>query len=116
LRAYARNQEAQRELRSGLAAAFAACSDLTGMTFRYPQRARDRPRPSIPLASTLIVLVACQSKGSPPVVGEEVSAEVRARGAALIGELKRSLLGATKAMGQGLPAAISTFATPMRPC
>lgn len=66
------------------------------------------------IASILIALVACQSKSSspPPPVSEEVSAEMRARGAALIGELKRSLVGAvTKAMGQGLPAAIATCHT-----
>jgi len=67
------------------------------------------------IASILIVLVACQSKSSPlpaPPASEEVSADVRARGAALIGELKRSLVGAvTKAMEQGLPAAIATCHT-----
>ncbi len=64
------------------------------------------------IASILLALVACQSKSSPPPVSEQVSAESRARGAALIGELKRSLVGAvTKAMGQGLPAAIASCHT-----
>ena len=66
----------------------------------------------VPPASILVVLLACQSKSSPPPVSEEVGAEARARGAALIGELKRSLVGAvTKAMGQGIPAAIATCHT-----
>lgn len=63
------------------------------------------------ISSILIALVACQGTSSPPPPAP-VSAEVRARGAALIGELKRSLVGAvTKAMGQGLPAAIATCHT-----
>lgn len=64
------------------------------------------------LASILIVLGACQGKSSqppPPRVSDEVSDEVRARGAALIAELKRSLVGAvTKGMRQGVAAAIAT--------
>lgn len=68
-----------------------------------------------------VVLLACsKDKTDKPAAGSttamqasaEVSAEQRARGAALIGELKKSLLGAvTAAMGQGVPAAIATCHT-----
>ncbi len=62
-----------------------------------------------------VALVACNSEKAktPEVEGSagssvEVSAEQRARGAALIGELKKSLLAAvTAAIGQGAPNAIA---------
>jgi len=61
------------------------------------------------IATCLVVLVACSRETAPPPASPELSADARARGAALIGELKRSLVGAlTKAMGQGVPAAIAT--------
>lgn len=64
------------------------------------------------VAAILLVLLACQRETPPTPQSGEVSTEARARGAALIGELKRSLVGAlTKAMGSGLPAAISTCHT-----
>jgi len=63
-------------------------------------------------ASCLLVLAACSRESAPPPVTTEVSAEARARGAALIGELKRTLVGTlTKAMSQGVPAAITTCHT-----
>lgn len=71
-----------------------------------------RARMVMRIVSMLLALIACQSNSSPPPVSEEVSAEARARGAKLIGELKRSLVTeVTKAMGQGLPTAIATCHT-----
>lgn len=73
-------------------------------------------------ASLLFVaLIACgKDKAEAPTTGSaaarppsaEVPAEQRARGAALIAELKKSLLGAvTTAMQHGVPAAIATCHT-----
>lgn len=65
------------------------------------------------LASLLPVLVAC-SRGAPPPADPpaEVAAVDQARAAAIIGELKRSLVGAlTRAMADGAPAAIEVCQT-----
>jgi hypothetical protein len=52
------------------------------------------------------------SEGPATTTSSAVAAEDKARAAALIGELKKSLLGAvTQAMGQGIPAAIATCHT-----
>jgi hypothetical protein len=67
-----------------------------------------------------VVLLACSkdktdkpaAERATPAQPAEVSADQRARGAALIGELKKSLVGAlTTAMGQGVPAAIAVCHT-----
>lgn len=55
------------------------------------------------------MLAACsKSQDQPPApAASEVTAEERARGAAVVGELKKSLVGAlTSALGQGAPSAI----------
>jgi hypothetical protein len=52
------------------------------------------------------------STEAPPATAAAVSADDKQRAAALIAELKKSLLGAvTQAMGQGIPAAIATCHT-----
>jgi hypothetical protein len=57
----------------------------------------------------LLALVAC-SKSTPPE-SVDVTPAQRQRGAALVGELKKSLLQAvTAAMGQGVPAAVEACA------
>lgn len=67
-----------------------------------------------------VVLLGCSkdktdkpaAQPATPEQPAEVSADQRARGAALIGELKKTLLGTlTAAMGQGIPAAIATCHT-----
>lgn len=64
----------------------------------------------------LVMLSACsksQDKSPPPApAAAEVTAEERARGASVIGELKKSLVGAlTSALGQGAPSAIEVCHT-----
>jgi hypothetical protein len=60
----------------------------------------------------LAAVAACSRESKPAATPDEVTAEQRAKGAALIGELKKSLLGAvTAAMSQGVPAAIETCHT-----
>lgn len=62
-------------------------------------------------AVLLILLFACARESAWPPA-PEVTPEQRTRAAALIAELKKSLVGAvTQAMGQGLPAAIETCHT-----
>ena len=62
-------------------------------------------------AAWLVLLVACSRESTAPPT-PEVTAEQRTRAAALIGELKKSLVAAvTQAMGQGVPAAIETCHT-----
>ena len=61
-------------------------------------------------ALVLIVVAACskESTKKPEPATAEVTAEQQAKGAALIAELKKTLLGAvTSAMSEGVPAAIS---------
>ena len=59
-------------------------------------------------AALLVLLFACSRESTSPAT-PEVTPDQRTRAAALIGELKKSLVGAvTQAMGQGLPAAIET--------
>jgi hypothetical protein len=65
------------------------------------------------IAATFVLLAACsrepKATATDPV---DVGAAERARGAAIIGELKRSLVGAlTKAMADGPPAAIEVCHT-----
>lgn len=65
------------------------------------------------VASCLLLATACARESPPaPRPPAEVTADERAQGAAIIGELKRSLVGAlTQAMGQGVPAAIEVCHT-----
>lgn len=59
------------------------------------------------IAFVLFVLGACQREKPPTAHVDEVGTEARAKGAALIGELKRSLVSeVTKAMGSGVAAAV----------
>lgn len=63
-------------------------------------------------AVVLVALVACAKTSEQAPAAVDVTPEQRARGAALVGELKKSLLGAvTGAMGRGVPAAIETCHT-----
>jgi len=61
-------------------------------------------------AIVAICLLACSKPA--PTKRDDVTPDQRARGAALIGELKKTLLQTlTAAMGQGVPAAIATCHT-----
>lgn len=64
-------------------------------------------------ASTLFLLASCsRESATTPERSDEVGPAARARGAATIGELKKSLVGAlTKAMSTGVPAAIEVCHT-----
>lgn len=60
----------------------------------------------------LCVLAACSKDRAPTPSAVEVSAQDRAKAAGLVGELKKSLVGAlTQAMGQGVPSAIAVCHT-----
>jgi hypothetical protein len=59
------------------------------------------------------LLVSCaKDTAAPPAAPAEVTAADKARGAAIIGELKKSLVGAlTSALGQGAPSAVAACHT-----
>ncbi len=59
------------------------------------------------LACLMIVTACAKDKASPAPASTEVTGEERARGAAIIGELKKSLVGALQgALAQGAPSAV----------
>jgi hypothetical protein len=65
-------------------------------------------------AACLLIVASCSKESSSPTPAApvEVTSEERAKAAAIIGELKKSLVGAlTSALGQGAPSAIEACHT-----
>jgi hypothetical protein len=58
-------------------------------------------------AACALILTACSKDSAPPAAPPPVTGDERARAAAIVGELKKTLVGAlTSALGEGAPAAV----------